>query len=186
MAVTLADIRAASEALNGHIVRTPTVRATGLSAELGCDLRLKLETQQHTGSFKPRGAVNALKSLPDAAIRKGIITASGGNHGKAVAYAGWIAKTRAIVYLPSSAPPEKAATIKAFGAGWRFGQRWREATTEIARMSLESRAAIVFAAAPASAASISRNRSISARSVAMIPAIRPAPAPRLPLPGVSS
>ena len=51
MTVTLADIRAAAAALEGHIVRTPTVPAPALSAELGCEIWLKLETLQHTGSF---------------------------------------------------------------------------------------------------------------------------------------
>lgn len=133
MGYSLADFRAAQARIKGLVRRTPMM-PTASPVTTGPELALKLEYLQITGSFKPRGAVNALKSLPDAAIRKGIITASGGNHGKAVAYAGWIAKTRAIVYLPSSAPPEKAATIRAFGAEpIMFGEVWDDSNAEAMR-----------------------------------------------------
>jgi len=133
MGYTLADFRAAQARIKGLVRRTPMM-ATASPVTSGPGLALKLELLQITGSFKPRGAVNALKSLPEAAIKKGIITASGGNHGKAVAYAGWIAKTRAIVYLPSSAPPEKAATIRAFGAEpIMFGEVWDDSNAEAMR-----------------------------------------------------
>lgn len=133
MGYSLGDFRAAQARIRGLVRRTPMM-ATASPVTSGPELALKLEYLQITGSFKPRGAVNALKSLPEAAIRKGIITASGGNHGKAVAYAGWIAKTRAIVYLPSSAPPEKAATIKAFGAEpVMFGEVWDDSNAEAMR-----------------------------------------------------
>ncbi len=133
MGFTLAEFRAAAARIKGLVRRTPMMQSCGPVA-IGPDIALKLECLQITGSFKPRGAVNALKSLPEAAIRKGIITASGGNHGKAVAYAGWIAKTRAVVYLPKSAPPEKAATIRAFGAEpITFGEVWDDSNAEAKR-----------------------------------------------------
>ncbi len=133
MGYTLADFRAAAARIKGLVRRTPMMPSCG-PVTIGPDIALKLECLQITGSFKPRGAVNALKSLPDVAIRKGIITASGGNHGKAVAYAGWIAKTRAVVYLPKSAPPEKAATIRAFGAEpITFGEVWDDSNAEAKR-----------------------------------------------------
>ncbi len=132
MAFALADFRAAQARIKGLVRRTPMMRTLPVSA--GPDLDLKLECLQITGSFKPRGAVNTLKSLPEAEIRKGIITASGGNHGKAVAYTGWIAKTRAVVYLPSTAPAEKAAAIKAFGAEpIVFGEVWDDSNAEALR-----------------------------------------------------
>lgn len=133
MGYTLAEFRAAAARIKGLVRRTPMMQSCG-PVTIGPDIALKLECLQITGSFKPRGAVNALKSLPEAAIRKGIITASGGNHGKAVAYAGWIAKTRAVVYLPKSAPPEKAATIRAFGAEpITFGEVWDDSNAEARR-----------------------------------------------------
>ena len=133
MGYTLAEFRAAAARIKGLVRRTPMMQSCG-PVTIGPDIALKLECLQITGSFKPRGAVNALKSLPEAAIRKGIITASGGNHGKAVAYAGWIAKTRAVVYLPKSAPPEKAATIRSFGAEpITFGEVWDDSNAEAKR-----------------------------------------------------
>lgn len=132
MGYTLAEFRAAEARIKGLVRRTPMIRSAPVTG--GPDVMLKLECLQITGSFKPRGAVNTLKSLPEAAIRKGIITASGGNHGKAVAYAGWIAKTRAVVYLPRTAPAEKAATVKAFGAEpILFGEVWDESNAEAIR-----------------------------------------------------
>ncbi|MBM3548864.1 MAG: threonine/serine dehydratase [Alphaproteobacteria bacterium] len=133
MGFTLAEFRAAAARIKGLVRRTPMMQSCG-PVTSGPDIALKLECLQITGSFKPRGAVNALKSLPDEAIRRGIITASGGNHGKAVAYAGRIAKTRAVVYLPKSAPPEKAATIRAFGAEpITFGEVWDDSNAEAKR-----------------------------------------------------
>ena len=133
MGYTLAEFRAAAARIKGLVRRTPMMQSCG-PVTIGPDIALKLECLQITGSFKPRGAVNALRSLPEAAVRKGIITASGGNHGKAVAYAGWIAKTRAVVYLPKSAPPEKAATIRAFGAEpITFGEVWDDSNAEAKR-----------------------------------------------------
>jgi threonine dehydratase len=77
---------------------------------------LKLECLQVTGSFKPRGAINALRSLaPDVAAR-GLVTASGGNHGLAVAYAGHIAGVPATIYLPETVAPEKVEKLRAWGA----------------------------------------------------------------------
>jgi threonine dehydratase len=132
MAFALADFRAAAKRIEGLVRRTPMLRSAPVTS--GPDLALKLECLQITGSFKPRGAVNTLKSLSEVAIRKGIITASGGNHGKAVAYAGWIARTRTIVYLPRTAPPEKAATVRAFGAEpVLHGEVWDESNAEALR-----------------------------------------------------
>ena len=115
--VTLADIEAAARRIEGAVRRTPSLAAAPLkdSLPLG-DLLLKLECLQVTGSFKARGASNTLFSLSDAEVRRGIITASGGNHGLAVAYAGWRAGTRAVIYLPSSTPAAKAEKLKAWGA----------------------------------------------------------------------
>ncbi len=91
-------------------------------------LRLKLECLQVAGSFKPRGATNKLLGLDDAQVRRGIITASGGNHGLAVAYAAWQAQTRAVIYLPESTPAAKADKIAAWGAEVRTeGAVWDEA-----------------------------------------------------------
>jgi len=85
------EIRAAAGRMRGYVRRTPLLAAAPIkeSPELAGGLRLKLEALQVTGSFKARGAINAVFTLPPEQLRRGIVTASGGNHGLAVAYAGW-------------------------------------------------------------------------------------------------
>jgi len=127
--VRLADIEAAAGRIAGRVRRTPVIDAAPLKgAPAPGTLRLKLECLQVTGSFKPRGATNKLLSLDDAQVRRGIITASGGNHGLAVAYAARQAATRAVIYLPTSTPAAKAAKLAAWGAEVRFeGGVWDKA-----------------------------------------------------------
>ena len=127
--VTLADIEAAAERIKGAVRRTPSLAAEPLKESLPVgELVLKLESLQVTGSFKARGASNLLFSLPEQEVKRGIITASGGNHGLAVAYAGWRAGVRAVIYLPESTPQAKAEKLKSWGAEVRVeGQVWDEA-----------------------------------------------------------
>ena len=80
------------------------------------ETHLKLECLQIIGSFKGRGAMSKLTSLDQAAIDRGLITASGGNHGLAVAYAGWAAKVPAKIFLPESTSAKKVAEIESWGA----------------------------------------------------------------------
>ena len=82
----------------------------------GGRLVLKLDCLQPTGSFKVRGSTNTLLSLPDEQVARGLITASGGNHGLAVAYAAAMGGVPALVYLPTSAPKEKAEKLRTWGA----------------------------------------------------------------------
>src|SRR3546814_15028650 len=77
--VDLDSIRDAAAIIRGAVVRTPTVESPSLSLLLGCRLSLKLETQQHTNSFKERGAVVKLSGLDSAARRQGVIAMSAGN-----------------------------------------------------------------------------------------------------------
>lgn len=116
--LTLERVRAARLRIAPYIRRTPLLQAKGLKAPIphGNHLWLKLECLQVIGSFKARGAVNKLLSLPQETLRRGLITASGGNHGLAVAYAGWIAQVPAIIYLPYNTPPKKAKKLEEWGA----------------------------------------------------------------------
>ena len=116
MTVTLADIRAAAEALRGHIVRTPTVPAPALSAELGCEIWLKLETQQHTGSFKPRGAFVKIRSLTPAQQQAGVISMSAGNHAQGVAFWAGRLGIPATIVMPKATPFSKVERTRALGA----------------------------------------------------------------------
>lgn len=101
--VTWQDIEIAHSRIIDHIRRTPTVAFAPLRDLLPYEVLLKLENLQVTGSFKPRGALNKILSLKAEMLSRGIITASGGNHGLGVAYAAWLLGVSATVYVPEKA-----------------------------------------------------------------------------------
>jgi threonine dehydratase len=111
--VTPSEIRAAHAHIRGHIRRTPLLETASPIAGAP-PLSLKLECLQATGSFKARGAFHNLLTRPASAA--GCATASGGNHGAAVAFAAQKLGIRARVFVPEIAPPPKIAKIKAYGA----------------------------------------------------------------------
>lgn len=115
---TLDDVRRAAERITGWVRPTPLLEAAPARehAVIAAQLVLKLESLQVTGSFKARGACNALAALEPAALANGVVTASGGNHGLAVAYAGWIAGVPATIYLPTTVPAAKQRKLQAWGA----------------------------------------------------------------------
>lgn len=119
--VDLAAVQAAQRILAGRVRVTPMLRAEPLRQRLcpAAETWLKLECHQISGSFKARGAVStvltALEAMPEQRAR-GLCTASGGNHGLGVAYAGWLTQTPTTVYLPSSAPVAKLEQIAGWGA----------------------------------------------------------------------
>lgn len=127
--VTLADVEAAAARIRSHVRRTPLLRAAPLREPAGpAALCLKLENLQIAGSFKARGAVSKLRTLAPDALARGLVTASGGNHGLGVAYAGWLAGVPATVYLPGNTPPAKAKALAAWGARVLVeGEVWDEA-----------------------------------------------------------
>jgi threonine dehydratase len=105
------DVREAAARIEGHVRRTPVLE---LGTIAGGSAVAKLEFHQHTGSFKPRGAFHKLLSseVPPA----GVIAASGGNFGAAVAYAAREAGVRAEVFVPTTSPEAKVARIRGYGA----------------------------------------------------------------------
>src|SRR2546423_153077 len=128
LAPDIAAIRAAADRIATEVRHTPMVPAEHDKLRLEGRVLLKLECLQVTGSFKPRGAMNTLRSLAPEEIRRGIITASGGNHGLAVAYAGHVAGAPATIFLPTSAPKAKIAKLEAWGAKVVIGGAvWDEA-----------------------------------------------------------
>lgn len=119
---TAAAVRRAGTALAPHIRRTPLVFAPRLSELTGARVHLKLENLQHTGSFKYRGACHRLLALDAAARRAGVVAASSGNHGAAVARAAGELGIRGIVFVPHGTSAVKADAIRAGGADLReFG-----------------------------------------------------------------
>jgi len=109
-------VRAAAARIAPHIRRTPLVRSEELSRIAGGDVYLKLETEQITGSFKLRGALNSLSMLPPEMRARGVVASSAGNHGMGVASAGKTLGIKAKIYVPRTAPKVKKAGIRALGA----------------------------------------------------------------------
>lgn len=129
-ALSLTAVQAARSRIAPHVRQTPLIPAIALKQPIpgGDRLWLKLDCLQVTGSFKARGAVNKLLSLPPATLQRGVITASGGNHGLAVAYAAWIAQVPATIYLPANTPEAKAAKLRQWDATViREGAVWDDA-----------------------------------------------------------
>jgi threonine dehydratase len=125
------EVEAAAARIGPYIRRTPLLELrTTLRAPLPWDGVLKLESLQVTGSFKPRGALNALLSLPRSEIEGGVVTASGGNHGLGVAYAARTLGVPATVYVPETAPLVKRERIASWGAEVRLaGQEYAQAAS---------------------------------------------------------
>ena len=85
--ITLEDVQQARKQVSPYVKRTVLDKSTTLSRELGTNVYLKLELFQHTGSFKPRGALNVMLSLDREALSRGVTAVSAGNHAIAVGYA---------------------------------------------------------------------------------------------------
>ena len=109
-------VEAAAKRIGKHIKRTPLVRSEGLSKAAKGDVWLKLENEQITGSFKPRGAFNALATLSPAQRESGVVASSAGNHGLGVAAAGKALGIHAKIYVPRTAPEVKKNGIRSMGA----------------------------------------------------------------------
>ena len=114
--VTIDDIRRAEAAIAGEIVRTPLIRAAALSEIAGCEVFLKLETQQATGSFKERGALNKLMTLGAAERRAGVVAMSAGNHAQGVAYHARRLGIPATIVMPTGTPFTKIDRTEALSA----------------------------------------------------------------------
>src|SRR5881396_550999 len=132
-APTLADVCAARERVYRVLRRTPLLRHPLLAAETGLDIFVKHENHNPTGAFKIRGGLNLIGSLsPDE--RRGVITASTGNHGQSIALACQREGVPCTVVVPLGNNPEKNAAMRAFGAQViEFGRDFDEAREEVER-----------------------------------------------------
>lgn len=114
------SILSAAERIRPHIAETPLIPSPVLSERTGATVLLKLENRQTTGSFKLRGATNKLLSLSAAQRALGVVTASTGNHGLAVAHAASQLGIAATIFMPESASPRKVAKLRTFDVELRF------------------------------------------------------------------
>lgn len=131
-------IEAANARLAGNRRRTQILNSPFLDEIAGRRVYVKPECLQQTGSFKFRGAYNAIASLPEAIREKGVLAFSSGNHGQGVAYAARMFGIRAVVVMPSDAPNLKIENTRALGAQVVLYQRDTEDRAEIgARLAAE-------------------------------------------------
>ena len=136
--VSIDDVRGARERLGTRVLRTPMVRSASLSETAGTDVFLKLEHHQRTGSFKLRGATNALLQLNEAQLANGVVGVSSGNHGRGLAYAAREAGVRCIICMSDLVPQNKVEGIRAQGAEVRIvGHSQDDAQEEVDRLVSE-------------------------------------------------
>jgi threonine dehydratase len=128
MLIERIELENARDRIGAHLPVTPLVRSDYFSDRLQANVYLKVETLQPTHSFKVRGAFNALMQLGPDQRTCGVVTASGGNHGLAVAYAAKTLGIPAAVYLPESATEAKLAPLRRLGPDIVIhGKAWDEA-----------------------------------------------------------
>lgn len=112
---TLQDVCSARERLSGKVHRTPLMYSTTLSKLSGNEIYLKCESLQKTGSFKIRGALNAVSQLSPSEQARGVVTGSSGNHGQALAYAASLLGVNCVVVMPEDASLAKREACAAYG-----------------------------------------------------------------------
>ncbi|MBS1966162.1 MAG: threonine/serine dehydratase [Chloroflexi bacterium SZAS-1] len=126
--LTLATIQQARARIAGYVRHTPLLPAPSLRGDMPAQLRLKLENLQVTGSFKARGVFNTLLQLNTEERARGVVTASGGNHGAALAYGAWRLGIPATIFLTAHASADRVARVTMWGAQVRqHGQVWDDA-----------------------------------------------------------
>ncbi|KAB2767212.1 hydroxyectoine utilization dehydratase EutB [Ochrobactrum sp. WV_118_8] len=133
--ISLNEIEQAQDRLNDHVQRTPLIHSESLSRRSGVPVFLKLENRQPTGSFKLRGATNAVLSLSGNERERGLVTASTGNHGRALAHAASTQRLTATICLSSLVPRNKVEAIRELGADVRIiGKSQDDAMEEVVRL----------------------------------------------------
>jgi threonine dehydratase len=166
--VSLSDVREAAERIRPFVVRTPLERSAGLSARCGTDVWLKFECFQLTGSFKLRGALNAVMTMSDAQRQRGVVTASAGNHGLGVARAAAVLGIHATVVVPETASPAKIDALRQSGAELLLrGATYDDA--EAAAMSTASERGLPFISAYNDAAVVAGGGTIALEVVEDLP-----------------
>ena len=142
--VTLADIEAARELLDGVVRPTPLEYSRALSERVGTEVFLKCENLQRTGSFKMRGAYVRLAGLSPAERARGVVAASAGNHAQGVALAARMLGIEATVFMPEGAPIPKERATRAYGAEVVFHGRWIDEALVRARQFADETGAVLI------------------------------------------
>lgn len=138
---TLADLRAARDRIAGIARETPLLTSNTFARLTGREVALKAETLQLTGSFKIRGALNTVGQLSEQERRGGVVTASAGNHGQALAWAARHFEIPAMIFVPESAPMAKVEAARGYGAACELAGEGFDEAHVAARAYEESRGA---------------------------------------------
>lgn len=128
---SFADVQAAAQRLNGVARRTPLLESDLLNERVGGRLLLKAEPLQRTGSFKFRGAYNAISQVIERDGKRPVVAFSSGNHAQGVALAAKLLGVEVTIVMPSDAPAIKQRNTKAYGAELRLPDRYRDSREEI-------------------------------------------------------
>ncbi|WP_271077092.1 threonine ammonia-lyase [Aurantiacibacter sp. MUD61] len=136
--LTIADVRAAAERIEGAVVRTPTMHSQTLSAITGAEIWLKFENQQFTAAYKERGALNALLQLTDEQRSRGVIAASAGNHSQGLSYHGKRLGVPVTIVMPRTTPVVKVMQTEAVGGNVVLeGETFDEASAHARKLEKE-------------------------------------------------
>ncbi len=138
LAVSAADVVAAAERIRPFVHRTPLLSCESLALRCGCELRLKGEHLQRSGSFKIRGALNRLLLLSAEQKQRGVVAFSSGNHAQGVALAARLLGISATIVMPSDAPMVKLQATRGYGAAIVLYDRRSEDREAIARRLAET------------------------------------------------
>ncbi|MEJ2117338.1 MAG: threonine/serine dehydratase [Alphaproteobacteria bacterium] len=140
----IGDVRNAADRIAKHAVRTPLIESPFLNERMGARVLLKAEVQQRTGSFKFRGAFNAVSQLDAAHFPGGVVACSSGNHAQGIAEAARVCGVPAVIVMPEDAPALKIARTKRSGAEIVLYDRYKESREAIAEaIASERKAAFV-------------------------------------------
>ncbi|XGW23127.1 hypothetical protein V3C99_005401 [Haemonchus contortus] len=116
MVVCAEEVGKAAQRFAGRIHQTPVITCQSIDKIAGCKVYMKCEHLQKTGSFKARGALNAIQKMKDEGTVKGVVTHSSGNHGQGLAWAASESNLPCCVAVPRNAPPSKIEAMKSYGA----------------------------------------------------------------------
>jgi threonine dehydratase len=135
---TIKDVLAARRRIQPYLLKTPLHQYSALSDAVGCEVHVKHENHQPTGAFKIRGGINLVSQLSAEEKRRGVVTASTGNHGQSIALASRMFGVRAIICVPRNPNPDKVRAIRSFGAEIvEEGRDFEEAKGNSERLSKE-------------------------------------------------
>ncbi len=136
--LTLEDVRAAAERIDGAVVKTPMLRSQTLSEITGADIWLKFENLQFTAAYKERGALNALLHLTEAQKERGVIAASAGNHSQGLSYHGRRLGVPVTIVMPQTTPSVKVMQTESVGGQVElFGETFDEAYAHARQLESE-------------------------------------------------